>query len=109
MNEADKGAAYNAKQREAAKRIEITRKTVIRGLMSQPDGRRYIWLELSECHCFTQSFAPGHADVTAFNEGQRSRGLKLLDDVTRWAPEQYILMTKENSSVQLKEEPEDDG
>lgn len=109
MSEIDRGAKHNARVRAEQARDERVRKNVIMALMSQSDGRRFIWLELSTCHCFGQTYIADSFDRTAFQEGQRSRGLKLLDDVTRWAPEHYILMTKENSSVQLKEEPEDDG
>lgn len=77
---------------------------VLRGLLGSVDGRRWIWNQLGKMNVFSQTvdFSPaGHA-VMAYAEGRRSLGLELLADVTRLAPEAYVLMTRENSAVELE-------
>jgi len=96
----------NAKLKDVRRDDERIRKTVIQALMSEPRGRRYVWQELAECKVFTQTivFAAGGTMMTAFNEGIRSVGLRLLADVTRWCPQEYMKMTVENAAVELKDE-----
>lgn len=98
--------ALNKNKRAQQKRDLVTRETVIRALMGQRDGRRYIWLELEEANVFSQTYVLNSFDATAFKEGQRSRGNKLLMDVIRWTPEDYITMTRENASVALPQPEE---
>jgi hypothetical protein len=97
------------RKRDRSKRDAITRETVIKSLMSHPDGRRYIWLELEEAKVFQQTLVlgPGGPEATAFNEGKRSGGLRLLTEVTRLCPDDYMKMTKENASVKLKEDDDE--
>jgi len=40
----------------------------------------------------------------AYAKGQRNAGLRLLNDVQRYAPRQYITMTTEATSVDLTKE-----
>ena len=92
------------------KRDRITNETVIKSLMSHREGRRWIWLQLSKCGVYLASFDPsagGHSRM-CFSEGKRSLGLELLADITRYCPESYILMTKENSGVKIEDEQNDD-
>lgn len=88
-----------------SKRDDVTYNLVIRTLMSSPDGRRFVWLDLAECHVFDQLFGVGDGSHAAmsFAEGQRSRGLKLLKAVTSLCPAHYITMTNENSKVKIEE------
>lgn len=98
----------NARLKDQQKRDEVTRRTVIESLMQHREGRRYIWLQLSDASVFAQTFATGPDGtlITAFKEGQRALGLKLLADVTRWAPQGYMTMTQENTRVELESENE---
>lgn len=81
-------------KRQRAKRIEEQRLAALRGFMSIPEGRRWIWWLLGECHVFASSFrADPHQ--TAFNEGARNVGLTILAEVMRVSPDEYLVMTKE--------------
>lgn len=97
----------NRNKRVQQKRDAVTRETVIRTLMSQRDGRRFIWLELEASQVFSQTFIPGQPDTTAFAEGRRSIGLKLLGEVTRLTPADYMRMTQENAAVAVSIEQGD--
>lgn len=107
MSEPDQPSEQLAKnKRDQLRRDLVTRETVIRALMKESSGRRFIWLELEEAHVFTQTYIADSFDRTAFQEGQRSRGNRLLMDVIRWTPADYVRMTQENASVALPAEPE---
>lgn len=95
-----------AKKRATADRT-VT-KDVITSLMSTIQGRRWVWMELT----YAQIWAPGDSLEPyrmAYEKGSRNAGLRLLDAVSRYTPTMYIRMTQENTSVQLEEEPVDDG
>lgn len=94
-------------KRVQQKKDLVTREAVIRALMSQRDGRRFLWLQLEEANVFAQTFIPGQPDTTAFAEGRRSLGLRLLVDVTKWTPADYMRMTQENAAVALAAETGD--
>ena len=81
---------------------------VLRAMMTTPDGRRYIWNELAECHIFEQVIIPGQPELSAMREGRRLKGLVLLLEVTRSFPNEYIQMTRENAAVKLEEEKDDE-
>lgn len=101
-NAADQAGIDRKKSRRDE--VDAARKTVIRTLMSQRMGRLYVWDELSLANVFSQTLQFGRDGYagTAFAEGRRSLGLRLLADVTRLCPEEYLLMTRENAS-QMKE------
>lgn len=63
-------------------------------LMRDARGRRLVWRQLSEAGVFLQSFNPD-AMTMAFNEGRRSAGLRLLDQVHTLCPDLYTTMMKE--------------
>lgn len=69
---------------------------VIKHLMSTPGGRAWIWEKLTLAHIFTTSFTPGDPMATAFAEGERNFGLRLLADVMKAAPDLYLVAMKEN-------------
>lgn len=87
-------------RRKTSQRIsdERIRKTVVRALMSAPDGRRYVWLELSSSNVFAQTYCEGSFDRTAFSEGVRTSGLRLLADVQRFAIADFVRMLQENNA-----------
>lgn len=65
-------------------------------LMSDQRGRRFIWRRLQESGIYSNSYAiGGNLADTAFLEGRRSLGLKLLAFVTDNAPERFNEMQKE--------------
>lgn len=67
----------------------------LRAVMSTAEGRRFIWKMLGDAGVFSPTFIAGAPDVSAFNEGARNVGLRLLGDITSEAPEQYLIMQKE--------------
>ena len=69
---------------------------VMTNLMSSVQGRNYVWDKLAESHVFTTSFSPD-ALAMAFAEGERNSGLRLLDDILSWCPDQFILMMREHN------------
>lgn len=93
----------------AIKRDRALDELVIRSLMSAPNGRRWVWNRLAEAQIFNESSSLDAA-VLAYEKGRRNPGLRLLNDVTKFTPQDYIRMTEENTSVsvQPQEEPEAD-
>lgn len=95
--------ATNDRLRDQQKRDRVTNDLVVTSLLGTREGRRWVWNRLAECNIFSQTvrFGPdGHA-LSAFEEGKRSLGLALLADIMRLAPQQYVVMTTENT---VKEE-----
>lgn len=93
----------NAADRKSIRRKEksshladIQRREVITSVMSTSFGRQWIWDQLAEAHIFTTTFN-GDALQSAFQEGQRSRGLALLADILLACPDQYITAMRESN------------
>ncbi len=88
-----------------------TNTTVITTLMHTVAGRRWIWLTLERMAVFRADEGLDPMRM-AFEKGIRNEGLRLLADVTRICPNEYIRMTQENTSVELStptESESDDG
>jgi hypothetical protein len=83
-------------------------KTIIKTLMSHPDGRRWIWNKLNAALVFHEgeSLEP---TVMAYQKGVRNGGLQLLASCNRYAPDMYIQMLRENSPVELQPEADPDA
>jgi hypothetical protein len=96
----------NKKAKAQAEKDLETNKTVIVALMSTLDGRRWMWLRLSESMLF-QADTQLELGVMAWRAGMRNAGLRLLQDVTSFTPDMYVRMTKENTSVALQEEEDE--
>jgi len=64
-------------------------------VMSDGRGRRVVWRLLEQAGVFRLSYT-GDALSTAFHEGQRNIGLRLMADCLEAAPEKYTLMQTEN-------------
>lgn len=63
-------------------------------VMSDKRGRRHVWRQLELAGVYRLSYT-GEAQGTAFNEGRRNDGLRLLDEITRHCPDEYLLMLQE--------------
>jgi len=94
--------SYNAndekqvkKARADAELAEALRLDVVRDVMKSAAGRFWIYGELFSRHIFSTTFVPGSPDISAFKEGERNSGLRLLADIQSAAPDQYALMLKE--------------
>ncbi len=65
-------------------------------LMSDKRGRRIVWRLLGEAGVFKTSYQPGmDAMQTAFNEGGRNQGVKLMAWITQHCPDRFSEMQKE--------------
>jgi hypothetical protein len=95
------------RQRQRALTIERARKFTLESIMKSELGRTFIWDELSHHGVYELSYVMGSFDGTAFKEGARNQGQRLLTEVLKWCPSEYLFMTRENSPVKLKEEPEE--
>lgn len=67
-------------------------------LMGIKRGRRIVWRQLSHAGVYRSSFTPD-ASVTAFNEGQRNIGLRLLAQLMTHCSSDYALMVQERTDV----------
>lgn len=85
-----------------------TNTTVITTLMHTVDGRRWIWLTLERMAVFRADEGLDPMRM-AFDKGIRNEGLRLLADVTRICPNEYIRMTQENSGVELSDPSNDES
>jgi hypothetical protein len=66
----------------------------LRSVMDTPAGRRFMWGLLGECGLYRASFN-NSGSITAFNEGQRDIGLRLVARITQDCPAQYLTMQGE--------------
>ena len=82
------------KAKDAAGRRRQRDKLVVEALLQHQDGRSWLRRKLEECHIFATSFRQGEPDTTAFVEGERNIGLRLLIEIQAF-PDQYVLMIKE--------------
>lgn len=83
----------------------------LKALMKTRDGRAWVWGHLSDCGVFESSYAATTHD-TAYNEGRRNVGLKLLFELQSHVFQQYQLMEAEaredNQIEEMKDESEDE-
>ena len=69
-------------------------------VLSNPEGRRFIWKIMSEAGVFRTSFT-GNSE-TFFNEGKRSMGLMVLEEVMKADPGKFTQMQNEFTNEQKK-------
>lgn len=93
MNAANKGHVKNQEHRQ--RRQETVESKDLQTLLRTPEFRRFAWRYLGECRVYKQTFDHS-GSVTAFNEGKRSVGLKILAEITAADPDSYLQMMKEN-------------
>ena len=71
----------------------------LQGVMSTPQGRRFVWRVLSHMSgAFGLSFTGNN--TTFFNEGRRSIGVELMTEAQRVAPADYVHMLNETLRAQ---------
>lgn len=79
---------------KAAKAVDAQSSGVIIGLMSSLAGRAWVRSILEAAHVFQTSFSP-NPYATAFAEGERNIGLRILGAVVQHCPDQYLAMMRE--------------
>jgi len=72
----------------------IKSKRQLQAIMKTADGREWMWDHLARCNVFAQTYTSDTHD-TAFNEGRRSIGLRLLADLQEHVFTQYQQMEAE--------------
>lgn len=92
----DEQRQTQSKREENARALELADLLFV---MSDPAGRRFIHRQLTKAHIWATTYIPGDTHQTAFNEGARNRGLKLLADIMEVAAAQYALMIEEAKHV----------
>lgn len=65
-------------------------------VMGTPEGRRFVWQLISDAGVFKTSFVASDPSATAFNEGQRARGLAILARLQDEAPDLYLKAQSEH-------------
>ncbi|SPJ15389.1 conserved hypothetical protein [Syntrophobacter sp. SbD2] len=99
---AEEQTAYNAgdaqqvaKAKSRQKTRELQKKAALRKIMSDPEGRMWMWDLLSRCGVYHSSYS-SDALAMAFHEGHRNIGLHLTAEINRLSPELYTRMVSEN-------------
>lgn len=94
--------AYNASdpeqvnlRRRKAGRVAKEKVDFIATIMADKAGRAWIYGLLEAAHCFRTSYVHRDAYATTFQEGERNLGLRVLNEVMRAAPAQYVTMLDE--------------
>ena len=93
MNAADTRSVKKAGQQDKLK--QKRRLDDLATVLSTRAGRRHVWGQLADAGVFHTSYVAGMPDQTAFNEGRRSLGLKLMADVHALDPAHYLAMATE--------------
>lgn len=70
----------------------------LRFVMSNKQGRRFMWRLLSRAGVYQSSFNTNNA-VMAFNEGNRNAGLQQLNEIMETCPERYTEMLAEQKEA----------
>lgn len=86
------------KARQRAGRKKASELEVISTIMSTTQGRAWMYGILESCMIFGNPFVPGQADSTAFNLGMANIGKRILQDIMKAAPDQYLKMCKEGTA-----------
>ena len=99
MDNAASRKEIRRKEKEA-RQAERDRGVVILETMSTKNGRGYVWDQLAAAHVFATSYSPDALQM-AFAEGERNFGLRLLNDIIEWCPEQFIQMMREQNERRI--------
>lgn len=87
----------DADQLKSAQDGEKDRDRDLAFIMSQPRGRRWMYeLVFDVCHVSRLSHYPGDTHTTAFNEGARSVGERLQEELRSRHFDAFITMLEEN-------------
>ena len=86
--------AVNAARKKSA-RYKYKRLEVIKALLSQRETRQWLYEIMEWCHVFHTTFVQNQPDSSAFREGERNIGLRLLSDLIEADAEGYIKMLNE--------------
>jgi hypothetical protein len=95
---------YNAANRKdiraaekVSKHLSSMEREVVAGIMSVANGRQWVYSQLSRSGIFRTAFAPD-ALMMAYNEGLRSEGVLLFNDIITYCPNYFITMLEEENA-----------
>ncbi len=91
---------------ERFKRDRLNDEIITKQLMSNTEGRHWVWNRLSEGAIFQEDMDLDPQRM-AFSKGVRNVTLRLLKDVQGFTPREYITMTEEATSLRLLTQPEE--
>lgn len=102
-NASDPRQVAKAQRREKRKAAQAD--DDLRAILSEPEGRRFVWRLLGFTGIFRTSFT-GNSE-TFFNEGKRIVGLTVFADAHRVCPDLYAVMSKEAALQEAEEDREE--
>ena len=83
------------KARKRAVRLHKKRVDFVKAMMDMHEGRMWLFDVLNMCHMAENTHTPGDTHTTAFKNGERNIGLKILADISEANPDRYMLMLTE--------------
>jgi hypothetical protein len=86
-----------SKLEKAARVRERDESQALVQLMESTNGRAWILRSLEGSHVFSTSFSLNALQMS-FHEGERNRGLELLNSIMKYCPDQYVLMMRERNA-----------
>lgn len=90
-------------QRNKEELLAFARDEAFRALLRTYGGRAWAWDMLAEARIYRDDvFQGAETEMTSFNLGKRSMGLRLLAQVMAAAPDQFLVMQRE--AMQREEE-----
>jgi hypothetical protein len=92
-NAGDEGQVARAQQKQKTR--EILKRSALRKIMSDAEGRIWMWDLLTMSGLYHSSFSTD-ALAMAFTEGHRNIGLRIMAEINRISPELYARMVAEN-------------
>lgn len=78
-------------------------------MLRSPSGKVFLWEQLDRAGVWRQSYVPGEPDATAFNEGQRSNGLRLLNELLEVNPNALGILRREYDARTQPDNEVEDG
>jgi len=93
-NAADPEKVNNARKKEARERREELQ--FLAKIMATKEGRKWTYKLIASCNPFGNPIIPSDTHLTYSNLGAQNIGKKLLQDINDAAPDQYVIMIKEN-------------
>lgn len=91
----DAGDRVHVKERtKVLRRVEASKRTVLRQLMGSNEGRAWMYDVLTLCHVYQSAFSTNALSM-ACAEGERNIGLRILGDLMEACPERYLEMLRE--------------
>lgn len=95
-------------QQAVHERRRLRRLDALRAVMDSPLGRIFVSEVIAECGIYRLSFA-SDPHQTAFAEGERNVGLRLLAECQRDAPLSFALMQQETADRAAADRREDEA